>query len=118
MVLLLQGKKVLLSKLRIAKNPFALAKGLMFTSNQTGALGLLLKLPRKSKLQATLTNWFVFYDLDVYFLDEHMTVLEYTVLKSFQFSYTPKYPCVQVLEVKAGTIHKLAIGTKLELKEP
>ena len=105
-------KTVLAKKKRYAKNDLAKASGLMFTRKKR-AFGLVFFFKRPSSME--LHTWFVFYPIDVLFLDEKCKVMEMKEnFKPFTF-YKVKNKAQYFIEVPKGTIKKTKtkIGDKI-----
>lgn len=61
---------------------------------------------------SSIHTHFMRFEIDVYFLDENMTVFEKTTLKPWKF-HKPKKSASYILETKKDRL-KLKIGDKLE----
>ncbi len=97
---------------KICKSIFSKAIGLMF-SRKPRALVLILK---KEKI-APLHMFFVFFPIDVLFLDKNNIVVEIKEsLKPFAF-YTPKNKAMYVIELPEGTVKrtKTQVGDKIKV---
>ena len=89
---------VLAKRFKICKTMLQQARGLMFRK-QTNLL-FMLKRPKIVPLHM----FFVFYPIDVIYLDEEMKIVELKEnFKPFTM-YNPKIPAKKILELKNGTI--------------
>lgn len=104
---------ILANNIGICKSIFSLAKGLMF-SRRRDDFAMVLDFGREKKI--SLHMFFVFYPIDVVFLDEKKKVVEAKEnFKPFTF-YEGKSMARYAIEVVAGTVKKSGtkIGDKLE----
>lgn len=83
---------------KLCTSHWSKARGLMFSRRRT--LVFEFATPRK----VSLHMWFVFFPIDVIFLDGEKRVVE--VKKDFRpfRTYTPENPATYVIEVPAGTV--------------
>ena len=92
--------KILTKKAKIYKNIFSKALGLMFSKQKT-----LIFIFKKEKI-IPLHMLFVFYPIDVIFLNKDRKIVEIKEnLKPFTF-YTPKNKAKYVIELPNKTIQK------------
>ena len=108
--MLYAGKKVLMKKTRFAKTPWQRTKGLMFEDARKFDYALIFEFPRESKLGASLHMIFVFFPIDVLFLDSKKKVVDKATLAPFIPNYTPKAPAKYVIEMPMGKAAKTKIG--------
>ncbi len=103
-------ESVLAESYKLCKSVFSKARGLMFSKQKS------LVFVFKKERVVSLHMLFVFYKIDVLFLDKNKKVVEIKEgLKPFGF-YFPKNPCCYVLELKKGTIKKskTSVGDSIE----
>lgn len=93
-------------KIKIADNYFKRLMGLMFKKDID--YGLLIVL----KYGSAIHTCFMFFTIDVYFLDENRIVFEKARLKPWRY-YKPSKKAKYVLEVKENTLY-LNIYEKLD----
>lgn len=94
-------EKVLAHDLRVCRSVFGKAQGLMF-SKKIKDFGLVFEFGSERK--RSLHNLFVFFPIDVLFLNENMEVVEIKRdFKPFTF-YFPKQKSKYIIELPAGTI--------------
>ncbi len=93
---------VLVNNERLCKTIFSHAKGLMF-SKRIKDFGLFFIMPRQRI--HSLHMWFVFYPIDILFLDLNKKVVDLKFnFRPFSF-YTPRKKCKYIVELPHGTIH-------------
>ena len=93
------------------RSVFSKSHGLMFSRPKV----LVFYFSKPARV--SLHMWFVFFPIDVLFLDEHNTVVE--VKKNFKpFSfYIPSKKVVTLIEAPAGKIRDTRVGDIIEIKE-
>ncbi|MBI4441070.1 DUF192 domain-containing protein [Candidatus Woesearchaeota archaeon] len=97
-----------LDKVILAKTIFAKARGLMFAKPQA----LLMAFAKPQYI--SLHTFFVFFPLQVYYLDATLKVMEQTVMQPFTF-YSPSHLAQYILEVPAG-VFTAEVGDSLDVK--
>ncbi len=101
-----KSKNTIIAKqAKICRNFFSKALGLMFSSEkkvENRALVFAFSEPRKIALHML----FVFYPIDVLFLDDKKRVVELATLKPFCIGYISGKKSKYVIECKNGTIAK------------
>jgi len=92
----------------ICEDIWSQARGLMFSKKKT----LVFDFGREKK--TPLHNWFVFFDLYVYYLDEDQTVVESGFMKPFGW-YNPKKDARYIIEspIDLGA----SVGTRLQIRK-
>jgi len=101
-------KKIIISREeKICKDIFSKCKGLMFTRKIKKPLIFVNKNPELTRIHM----FFVFYPIDVAWLDEDKKIIHKEMLKPFTFSKSIK--AKYVLEMKTGDL-KAEIGHKLD----
>ncbi|MBW2975671.1 DUF192 domain-containing protein [Candidatus Woesearchaeota archaeon] len=92
---------ILSEKAELCKSPFSKALGLMFS----GKSRTLVFIFSKEKI-ISLHMFFVFYPIDVLFLDKNKKVVETKIgFRPFTFC-TPKNKAMYVIELPSGTVKK------------
>ena len=100
-------QKILTSHAHLCKDPFSKAIGLMFCFDKEKSLVFIFS----KEIQSSLHMWFVFYPIDVLFLDSRKKVVEIKEhFQPFTF-YFPQHTSKFIIEVPDGTIQKT--GTKI-----
>ena len=104
-------KKVLAKRVKECKTTLSKAKGLMFTRKRKD-LGIILDFHEEKRL--TLHMIFVFYPIDVLFLDSSKKVVEMKkALKPFTF-YKNKKKARYVIELSQGRLSETQVGDKIK----
>ena len=94
-------KLTLAQEVKLCENVFSRAIGLMFSRKNVN-LGLVF--PFKKEKKVSLHMWFVFYPIDVLFLDKNKKVVEIVHrFKPFSF-YKPEKKAKYVVELPAGIV--------------
>ncbi|HLC46860.1 MAG TPA: DUF192 domain-containing protein [Candidatus Nanoarchaeia archaeon] len=107
----LRSGERIVAKCRFCASVWSKALGLMFSRRKPG-LGLIFIFRRPIK--AALHMLFVFYSLDVLFLDANRRIIEIKQdFRPFSF-YTPEKAAVFVIELTAGKAARCRIGDRLE----
>ncbi|MFH1895770.1 MAG: DUF192 domain-containing protein [archaeon] len=108
------SKKTVIEKTRIAKTFFERFKGLMFSAKPDYAL--IFELEKEGKINASIHMLFVFYPIDVVYLDSRKKVVDIKLgFKPFELNYTPKKPAKYFIEFPTGIIeNKISLNDKLE----
>ena len=104
--------KILSKKVKICNSLFSKAKGLMFSKRKT-----LIFIFKTEKI-VPLHMFFVFYPIDVLFLNKNKEVIEIKRdLRPFTF-YSPKQKSKYIIELPAGMINSTgtSIGDTIRFK--
>ena len=101
--------KIIVKEKKICNSIFSRAFGLMFTKKNNN-LGLIFKFNKEQIIPMHML--FVFYPIDVLFLNKEKKVVE--IKKSFKpwTFYTPKKKAMYVIEI-ASNNHEIDIGDKI-----
>ena len=105
--------KLIIKKVRHAKTTWQRTKGLMFEDKKKFDYALVFEFPRESKIGTSLHMIFVFFPIDVLFLDKDKVVVDKVTLPPFQTNYTPKKKAKYVIEMPEGKAKKIRIGSKI-----
>jgi len=108
------GKKVLIKKIKFASNSWERTKGLMFEEKKDFNYALIFDFPRESRIMTSLHMLFVFFPIDVLFLDKEKKIVDKTTLYPFIPNYTPKKAAKYVIEMPLGKAKSVKIGQKIE----
>jgi len=112
------GKKVLMKNVRFASNTWERTKGLMFEDKKNFNYALIFEFLMESKIGCSLHMLFVFFPIDVLFLDKNKIIVDKTTLTPFILNYTPKKAAKYVIEMPEKKISQLRIGQKVEWDMP
>lgn len=108
-------KKKVIEKTRKADTFFKRFKGLMFSKKPDYAL--IFELEKEGTLNASIHMLFVFFAIDVVYLDSKKKVVDIKLnLRPGALNYTPKKPSKYFIEFLAGTVgNKISLNDELEL---
>lgn len=106
--------KKIIEKTRLADSFFKRFKGLMFSKKPNYAL--VFELEKEGKINASIHMLFVFYPIDVVYLDSRKKVVDIKLnLRPWALNYTPKKPSKYFIEFPTGIIeNKVSLNDKLE----
>ena len=103
-------KQPVLRQYLLCRGVFSKARGLMFSRNRTG-YGLIFAF--RKPVYASLHMWFVFYSIDVLFLDRNKRIVEIKRnLKPF-WGYIPQNRATYVIEGGTGYAVGCTVGDVL-----
>ena len=108
------GKKVLAKNVRFASNGLERMKGLMFEDKKKFNYALVFDFPSESRIGTSLHMLFVFFPIDVLFLDKEKKIVDKVTLQPFIPNYTPKKAAKYVIEMSKGTAKSAKLGQKVE----
>ena len=90
-------------------------KGLMFTIPLEKEQGIILVAKKESILQTSIHMFFVFYPIDVLWLNAKKQVVDKKErLLPFTPLARPKSPAKYVVELASGTANNIVVGTTIE----
>ena len=103
----------IIEKTRMCTSTLCKGLGLMFRKKPD--YGLVFVFDSEKKLGRTLTMMFVFYPIDVLFLDSKMKVVD--KIDSFRpwTNYTPKRPSKYVIELPEGAAKGTSVGDAISV---
>ncbi|MBN1793142.1 DUF192 domain-containing protein [Candidatus Woesearchaeota archaeon] len=106
-----KGFKII-DKQRTAGNLFTQGLGLMFRPKTDYCLVF----PLKREVRLSLTMLFVFFPIDVLFLDSDKQVVDIKKgFKPFALNYTPRKPARYILEFPAGLLKETSEGDEIAI---
>ena len=111
------SKKIIIKKHKVAKTPFSQVIGLMFKRKSKFNYALVFPRPSESITGSALHMFFVFFTINVIFLNEKKNVVDIKRhFKPFCF-YAPKKKAKYIIELPLFVdISKVKIGNKLTWK--
>ncbi|MCX6804390.1 MAG: DUF192 domain-containing protein [Candidatus Diapherotrites archaeon] len=112
-MLKVNGKEVM-RKVKFASNTWERTKGLMFENENKFNYALVFDFPFESQLRTSLHMLFVFFPIDVLFLNKNKVVVDIATLEPFSLNYTPKKPAKYVIEMPKGKAIRVKLGQKAE----
>ncbi len=111
-------KRKVIGRIVLAQTPWQRLKGLMFEKPERFKYGLVFALPRESRSAATIHMFFVFFPIDVVFLNKGKRVVDIVrKLQPFTPSYTPKKPAKYLIELPEGKSRGVKEGHVLEWQD-
>ena len=90
-------------------------RGLMFRSNLPADQGLLLVMPRASRLDSSIHMLFVPFDLAVFWISTTLEVVDKTLARAWRPAYMPVRPARYVLELHRELLGAYEIGDTVEI---
>ena len=106
---------VIEDKVRIAKSFFSQLRGLMFVGKKSFDYALVFPLPAKSVIGASIHCLFVFFPIDVIYLDENKKVVDVKRnVPPFALYRQPARPAKYFIEVNSGKAGRTTAGDRLE----
>ena len=106
------SKKTIIKKTKICKSLFCKSFGLMFRKKPD--YGLVFVFSNEKRLERTLTMLFVFYPIDVLFLNSRKQVVDKKEGFMPFTNYTPKKAAQYVIELPAKVSSAVKIGDRVE----
>ena len=105
----------IMENVRVADTHWKRMKGLMFEDAKNFDYALVFELDRESRKMASVHMMFVFFTIDVLFLNNEKKVVDVIrELKPFTPNYTPKKRCRYFVEMPAGKTKNVSMGDTLE----
>jgi len=91
-------------------------RGLMFRRALTPDEGVLLTMPRESRLDSSIHMFFVRFDLAVFWINASMQVVDRIFAKSWHAAYIPSRPAKYVLELHPSQFPAYQTGEHVEFR--
>ena len=105
------GKKVIAKKVEHADVDWKRFVGLMFRKDFDGAM--VFHLDMETRLMASIHMLFMWFPIDVLFLDSKKKVVDKAMLRPWALNYTPKRPAKYVVELAAGRAKGVRLGDRV-----
>ena len=105
--------KIIMRNVRFAKSTLERTKGLMFEEKKKFNYALIFDFPIESKIGTSLHMLFVFFPIDVLFLNKNKIIVDKVTLQPFIPNYTTKKAAKYVIEMPIGKAKGLKIGQKI-----
>ena len=104
--------------MKYATNSFELAGGLMFASKKRIERGICLAMPTKKDVRygCAVTMYFVFYPLEIIFVNSKYKVVDKVVLKPWKSTYIPREAAKYVIESKVGLLENIKVGDSVTIQ--
>lgn len=101
-------KTIIAKKTEVRRSAIGKALGLMFTlPAAVDDKALVFEFSREKRIG--LHMLFVFYPIDVIFLDDKKRAVEITTLQPFCLSYAPKNKAKYIIECKVGSVKRAKV---------
>lgn len=115
---LIHKRKIILDRLDYRTSLFGISFGLMFSSKAKARRGVCLVMPSSKDVQfgSSVTMLFVFYSLEILFVNLEGVVVDKVLLRPWISSYTPQAPAKYIIESTKGTFDMISIGDKVSIK--
>jgi len=108
------GKTVLAENVKICDTDYLKAKGLMFRFSKFENEALVFVLNEESRANASIHMFFVFFPIDVLFLDKDKKIADFKKnVLPFTPLVIPKNPAKYVVELPKGTLKQVKRGQKI-----
>ncbi len=108
------GKTILMKNVKLAQNSWERTKGLMFEEKKKFNYALVFNFPVESRIGCSLHMLFVFFPIDVLFLNKDKVIVDKVTLNPFIPNYTPKKAAKYVIEMPNGKAKNVKIGQKVD----
>jgi len=117
MAKLIYNEKVILENMKFATSTKDISLGLMFSTKKKARKGLCMVMPSDKDVRygASITMLFVFFSLEILFINSEMRVVDKVLLKPWMPSYTPREECRYVIESVKGKFKEINIGDKVSI---
>ena len=106
--------RMVIAKSFVADSAFSRAMGLMFEDPKKFDYGLIFELPSESTIGASVHMIFVFFPIDIVFLDSSRRAVDKATLTPWMLNYTPKKAAKYFVELPAGLGKGISIGDRIE----
>jgi uncharacterized membrane protein (UPF0127 family) len=100
-------------RVRVCNSFACRLRGLMFRSNLPRDEGVLLVMPRESRLDTSIHMLFVPFNLAVFWIDNRLEVVDKIIAKAWRPAYFPNRAARYVLEIHPGFFDAFEIGSKV-----
>jgi len=105
--------KTIMKKTRLADTFPKKLKGLMFEKKKNFDYALIFELPLETRIGASVHMMFVFFPIEIVYLDSKKKVVDKATLNPWTLNYTPKKPAKYFVEMPKRQGKKIRLGEKL-----
>ena len=102
--------------IKINKNIFSKARGLMFSRRIKANQGILFINNKEGLIKSIIHTLFVFYPIKVIWMNSNFKIVDIKIVKSFSLLVYPKKPAKYILEVSPKALKDIKINDTLKLK--
>ena len=103
----------IIKKTKIANTSFLRFKGLMFEKKENFDYALIFELTRESKIGSSVHMMFVFFPIEIVFLNSQKIVIDKATLKPWKLNYTPKKSAKYFIELPLKKSKTISLGDKI-----
>jgi len=107
-------KKLLARKVKVCGTIFSRTLGLMFHAKLNSGEAILLVANQESIVQTSIHTFFVFFPIDVLWINEKKEIVDKKTVFPFHSLVSPKNPAKYVLELNKRTTTDISIGDSLD----
>ncbi len=107
------SKKKIIDDARLASGFWGNFRGLMFEREENFDYALVFELPLETRLGASVHMMFVFFPIDIVFLNAQKKVVDKATLRPWALNYTPRVPAKYFVEMPLGCARKINIGNSI-----
>ena len=108
------NKQIIIKKTRIANTSFLRFKGLMFEQEKNFDYALIFELNQESRIGSSVHMMFVFFPIDIVFLNSQKIVVDKATLNPWKLNYTPKKSAKYFIELPLKKAKTISLKDKLE----
>lgn len=109
--------KKIIGNARLARGFWGNFRGLMFERTENFDYALIFELPAETRLGASVHMMFVFFPIDIIFLNAQKKVVDKAKLQPWALNCTPKAPAKYFVEMPYGYADKIGLGDRLGWEE-
>jgi len=110
------SKETISGKVRFADTSLKRLRGLMFEQEKNFDYALVFELPSETRFGASVHMMFVFFPIDIVFLDSQKRVVDKATLNPWEMNYIPKKAAKYFVELPKGKAKNIRLGNRLEWK--
>ena len=99
---------------KVSNDMFSKTRGLMFSRKLKKGQALLLVADEENKMETTIHMFFVFFPIDVLWINEKKEIVDKKTVFPFHPLVSPKNPAKYVLELNKRTTTDISIGDSLD----
>lgn len=112
---IIHNNVILADKVKYYTDIFSRSKGLRFAKPLRTGQAIILAASEESTMETTIDMFFVFFPIDVLWLDKEKEVVDIKRnVKPFTPVVIPRKPAKYVLELKKGVTNNIIVGDKIE----
>ncbi|MDD3159814.1 MAG: DUF192 domain-containing protein [Candidatus ainarchaeum sp.] len=105
--------KLIIKNVKYTKNSFQRMKGLMFEEEKKFNYALVFESETESIINSSVHMLFVFFPIDIVFLNKNKIVIDKARLTPFSLNYSPKKPAKYFIELPVGKAKNIKLKDKI-----